>query len=93
MEDDFYNGYWIPKGTIIVGMFRRQAYALLRDLAHHNIRAILHDEETYPEPLKFKPERWINTAIGEKSSTGTVVFGFGRRSLFLLFSRRLNPDG
>ncbi|KAJ6534385.1 cytochrome P450 [Mycena capillaripes] len=65
-EDDIYNGYHIPRGTVVLG----------------NSWAILHDEDTYgPHPDKFIPERWLtqdgqlNHAIREPNA----AFGFGRR--------------
>ncbi|KAK1224821.1 hypothetical protein PQX77_012232 [Marasmius sp. AFHP31] len=62
--DDEYRGYRLPKGSIIMP----------------NAWAILHDEEMYPDPYTFNPERWIkdgkiNLAVRDITST----FGFGRR--------------
>lgn len=42
-EDDVYDGYIIPKGTTV--------------LANH--WALHHDPAIYPEPMSFKPERFI----------------------------------
>lgn len=41
-------------------------------------RAILHDEKIFPEPFKFRPERYL-TADNEANSTVAAAFGFGRR--------------
>ncbi|KAJ7648325.1 cytochrome P450 [Mycena polygramma] len=46
-----------------------------------NTWAILHDEDMYPDPHSFKPERFLldgklNTAIRDPE---TIAFGFGRR--------------
>jgi cytochrome P450 len=46
------------------------------------IRAILHDENTYPEPHKFSPERFEKHEKNRLSSINElphVAFGFGRR--------------
>ncbi|EEB91752.1 hypothetical protein MPER_09841, partial [Moniliophthora perniciosa FA553] len=43
MEDDEYEGYRIPKGSVIIG----------------NVRAITLDPELYPDPEEFKPERHL----------------------------------
>jgi len=52
-------------------------------------RAILHDEEIYPEPFKFNPDRFLtkdgqlNPAVQDPA---LAVFGFGRRFDYPLFS-------
>lgn len=44
-------------------------------------RAMTHDEEVYPEPYAFKPERFL-TSDGRLIDDDThVAFGFGRRSV------------
>lgn len=75
-EDDEYMGYHIPKDSVIVT----------------NIYRINRDEAIYPEPEKFRPERWI-----ENPNLPMAVFGFGRRkcpgsalarrSMFMALSR------
>ncbi|KAK7047328.1 hypothetical protein VNI00_006559 [Paramarasmius palmivorus] len=66
-EEDEYNGYRIPKDSVVIG----------------NAWAILHDENTYgPHTDSFDPSRFltsegkINPAIPEPTS----FFGFGRRA-------------
>ncbi|KAK7052994.1 hypothetical protein VNI00_004315 [Paramarasmius palmivorus] len=65
--EDVYNGYRIPKGSVIVS----------------NVWAILHDENMYPEPYDFKPERYFKPGTNEFNETiqspTFAVFGFGRR--------------
>ncbi|KAJ7835693.1 cytochrome P450 [Mycena leptocephala] len=63
-NDDEYRGYRLPAGSIVVG----------------NAWAILHDERVYPDPHKFKPERFLldgklNLAVRNPDA----AFGFGRR--------------
>ncbi|TFK33961.1 cytochrome P450 [Crucibulum laeve] len=63
--DDIYNGYRIPAGTTIVP----------------NGWAMLHNEEIYPEPFEFNPDRYmkdgkLNPAVRDP---GHAAFGFGRR--------------
>jgi cytochrome P450 len=36
---------------------------------------MMHDETIYPEPDKFKPERFM----GEDDKSSLAIFGFGRR--------------
>jgi len=55
------------------------------------VRALLHDETVYPEPFKFKPERFMkNGKIDpEVRDPGHACWGFGRRFVVVLvFSRR-----
>jgi cytochrome P450 len=64
IEDDFYNGYFIPAGSFV--------YA--------NARAMTHDERVYSSPDEFNPDRFIPTSeggLGEPLPKGQ--FGFGRR--------------
>jgi cytochrome P450 len=46
-QDDSYEGYLIPKGSMIVG----------------NIWQIMYDAETYPEPKVFRPERFLGDKV------------------------------
>jgi len=44
---------------------------------------MLHDEDTYPDPSTFKPERFLTEGGALDPSIldpATVAFGFGRRS-------------
>lgn len=63
--DDEYNGYHIPKGSIVLG----------------NTWGILHDPRTYAEPMEFKPERYFVDGKLDYSSNdpGRFSFGYGRR--------------
>ncbi|KAF8626927.1 hypothetical protein AX17_006428 [Amanita inopinata Kibby_2008] len=64
-EDDVYKCYRLPKGSVIVP----------------NIWAMLHREDLYPEPLEFKPERFMKDGRIDKSVKDPfhAVWGFGRR--------------
>jgi len=45
-------------------------------------RAILHDPELYPDPWKFRPERYLKDDNGKPSCPDPLLlggFGFGRR--------------
>ncbi|KAF7289900.1 Cytochrome P450 [Mycena indigotica] len=50
--EDEYRGYRIPANSIVIG----------------NAWAILHDENTYPDPLTFKPERFLLPRADDKST-------------------------
>ncbi|KAK1230830.1 hypothetical protein PQX77_006070 [Marasmius sp. AFHP31] len=78
-EDDVYEGYWIPKGSTVIG----------------NAWAVLHDEDVYgAEPMRFNPDRFMPKE-GDRSiippHPERYAFGFGRRfvSMFTLPVRLL----
>ncbi|KAF4605998.1 hypothetical protein EYR38_000043 [Pleurotus pulmonarius] len=64
--DDEYRGYAIPKGSIAMG----------------NAWAMLHDEQKYPFPFAFKPERWLTEdgKLNPDLREPSAIFGFGRRA-------------
>ncbi|KAF5325182.1 hypothetical protein D9619_009907 [Psilocybe cf. subviscida] len=45
MEDDVHDGYFIPKGSLVIA----------------NLFFIAHDERVYPDPFSFKPERFMGS--------------------------------
>ncbi|KAF9064351.1 cytochrome P450 1 [Rhodocollybia butyracea] len=63
-EDDFYRGYYLPKGCQVVA----------------NIWGINRDPNMFPEPDKFMPERFLNSPTGPYTNINNIyAFGFGRR--------------
>jgi cytochrome P450 len=70
-EDDEYNGYFIPKNAMIIISWW----------------AIHFDPKRYPEPYKFKPERFMNhtlsaaeyAALPDVSQRDHFGYGAGRR--------------
>ncbi|KLO06596.1 cytochrome P450 [Schizopora paradoxa] len=64
-ENDVVDGYFIPKGTHVLV----------------NVWAILHNPKDFPDPMAFKPERWLSGSEEERSPPlpERVVFGTGRR--------------
>jgi len=62
--DDIYEDILIPKGATIVA----------------NVWGMLHNEDVYPEPDIFKPERFlVNGKLRDVKSVDSIVYGFGRR--------------
>ncbi|EIM85531.1 cytochrome P450 [Stereum hirsutum FP-91666 SS1] len=59
MEDDIHDGYFIPKGTIIIA----------------NLWNMLHEPERYPNPLEFSPERFLDQNPQEDPRTMCFGFG------------------
>ncbi|KAG6907100.1 hypothetical protein DXG01_010513 [Tephrocybe rancida] len=63
MEDDVYNGMFIPKESIVIA----------------NARGMTLDETVYHEPSAFNPDRFLPKPLGRGEPHPTVSFGFGRR--------------
>ncbi|KAI0812768.1 cytochrome P450 [Irpex lacteus] len=69
-QDDWYEGYFIPKGTVVIG----------------NTWAMNRDPSVYADPDVFQPERFLNVLgqldvpVGvETHQMGHTSFGFGKR--------------
>jgi len=64
-EDDVYKGYHIPNGSFMIA----------------NAWAMLHNEDDYPDPSAFKPERFIKDGQLNPNirDPALMAFGFGRR--------------
>ncbi|KAK2042897.1 cytochrome P450 [Colletotrichum somersetense] len=60
-EDDVVEGYSVPKGSMLLA----------------NIWHFAHDPERYPDPMEFKPERFLGSE--PQTDPARYVFGFGRR--------------
>ncbi|KAF8555762.1 cytochrome P450 [Imleria badia] len=64
MQSDIYEGYYIPKGAVVVA----------------NIWAMSRDETRYPDAYKFMPARFLNAeGMLTDDDPSNFVFGFGRR--------------
>ncbi|XP_006457680.1 hypothetical protein AGABI2DRAFT_213191 [Agaricus bisporus var. bisporus H97] len=61
--DDFYKGFFIPKGSII----------------YPNAWAMTHDKERYEDPDSFVPERFLTPDGKLDDNSRIMAFGFGRR--------------
>ena len=88
MEDDVYNGYFLPKDSIILGnaWYARLTFASvfvsLFTLKKNvfTTRAILHDDRLFPDPFTFKPERFTDPNVDPRVPAAVdYAFGFGRR--------------
>jgi cytochrome P450 len=81
-EDDEYDGYFLPKGT----MFLPNIWFVTFILSSHPFglklnRAMMHDPEVFERPFDFMPERYLKD--GKLDLTvpdgDLATFGFGRR--------------
>ncbi|KAH7928414.1 cytochrome P450 [Leucogyrophana mollusca] len=62
-DEDVYEGCYIPKGAMILP----------------NVWAMTHNEEKYPNPDEFIPERFLTADGSLNDDTCNFTFGFGRR--------------
>ncbi|KAJ6570601.1 cytochrome P450 [Mycena vulgaris] len=63
MEDDVYNGMFIPKGSTTIA----------------NTRAMTLDPRVYAEPFKFDPTRFLPKPAGRGEPYPSATWGYGRR--------------
>lgn len=80
--DDTYRGYYIPRGaTVVVNSWYAHRILYQFQSLIRCFRAMLHDENLYLDPGRFKPERFL-TDEGELDPgvpDPSPAFGFGRR--------------
>lgn len=82
-EDDVYNGYFIPAGTILMA----NSWCALRPSrsigcgSYIFYRAMVNDPSVYPDPKEFRPERFMKDGKfnPEVQDPGHFAFGYGRR--------------
>ncbi|KAG1815026.1 cytochrome P450 [Suillus subaureus] len=81
-EDDIHDGYYIPKGSLIIpNMWSVLSLLCIWYINTLNCdRFMLNDPQTYANPSEFNPERFL-AKDGKEPETDprTVCFGFGRR--------------
>lgn len=79
-QDDVFNGYFIPKGSLIINniwrVFSLQPF-LWRTYLPWIHREIAHDQVHYHNPESFNPERFLGET--QELDPENFVFGFGRR--------------
>ena len=78
-EDQFINGYFIPKGSIINPNYGTTLLVLVNCKAHQVKGGMLVDKKIWDEPEVFKPERFLGPDAHKLPNPLTVNFGFGPR--------------
>lgn len=63
VNSDVYEGYYIPKGATVMP----------------NVWAMTRNEQKYPNPSQFSPERFLDAEGNLNDDTVDIAFGFGRR--------------
>ena len=66
-QDIQWHGYTIPKGATII----------------NNLDTVLYDSNAFPDPMKFKPERFL-TEDGKYTGTKNTMMAFGAGKLLFI---------
>jgi hypothetical protein len=84
IEDDVYDGMFIPKDSTIIFNLRYEIFLkYASDGAYLNERGMSLDERVYHDPRAFVPERYFPKSKGGNSEPFFhAAFGYGRRSFY-----------
>ena len=86
--DDEYNGFYIPKGTIMIGNAWLVRSANPISVLNFSFRSILNDPNVFDNPREFQPERYLKDGKlnPDMRDPDCAAFGFGRRSVNTTYS-------
>ena len=81
MQDDVYDGHFLPAGSIcIANIWYTPQNRALHFTQLLSLRGMLHDHATYLNPKEFVPERFLSDhGKPAEIDSRETVFGFGRR--------------
>lgn len=69
--------YLIPKGSIVIANILYVTAFFQVCVLYMMTRCMLTNEDTYPDPMTFDPERYLGPSA--QPDPRKIVFGFGRR--------------
>lgn len=84
-EDDVYNGYHIPAGTLVLPnswYLNLHGCLRFRQLTPcYKSRAVCNNESVYPDPRKFNPNRFLTEdgKLDPSANDPEAAWGYGRR--------------
>lgn len=87
MQDDLYDGYLLPKGSIVIAnIWYIVPIPQNKLILIATARSILHNPEMYHDPFRFDPSRFAPENAGTKTEPDPreYCFGFGRRCVRIL---------
>ena len=86
--DDEYNGFYIPKGTIVIGNAWLVRSVNPISVLNFSFRSILNDRNVFDNPREFQPERYLKDGKlnPDMRDPDCAAFGFGRRSVNTTYS-------
>lgn len=80
IQDDVYNDYLLPRGaSVFFNVWLVISRKGFMSKPNHLYRAITRNEEVYPEPEVFNPDRFSHSSSQEAREHVEAVWGFGRR--------------
>jgi cytochrome P450 len=80
IEDDIHDGYYIPKGSLIIPNIWLVLFFFSYIWYIDICRFMLNDPRTYANPSEFNPDRFLPSGGKEpETDPRTICFGFGRR--------------
>jgi hypothetical protein len=94
-EDEHYEGYLIPKGTILFMNSCRYGNMICAHFTHFASGGINHDPDVYDHPEIFNPDRYLQKEYGTKQGVDesdfrhTLIFGAGRVSHIIVIHNKL----
>ena len=94
-NDDEYNGFYIPKGTLLIpNAWLVYDHCTIFSVLNFLFRSILHDPEVFKDPMEFQPERYLKDGKlnPDVRDPDCAAFGFGRRSVITAYPQHIRSS-